>query len=82
MQGVTVSNDFHALSTLVQWVWRSAVRRPSEEGGPLPIHVYIPSRRMRKLFERYLQGHLPDSYRQESVARNPAQKLAVAIVNG
>lgn len=61
-RGVLVSNEFYALSTLVQFIWRSGIRRPEEEGGPLPVRVYIPSQRMRGLFEDYLQGVLPVPY--------------------
>lgn len=41
--GVKVSDDQYALSTMIQWIWRSAIR----DGKP--IHIYIPSRRMREL---------------------------------
>lgn len=40
---VNVDEDAYALSTMVQWIWRSAIR----EGGE--IDIYIPSRRMREL---------------------------------
>lgn len=45
---VKVDEDSWALSELVQWVWRSRIR----EGQS--IFIYIPSRRMRELFIRYL----------------------------
>lgn len=48
--GVTVSNDVFALSCLVQWIWRSAIRNPTPEN----ITVYIPSNRMRELFTKWL----------------------------
>lgn len=41
--GIKVSDDQYALSTMLQWIWRSAIR----DGKP--IHIYIPSRRMREL---------------------------------
>ena len=41
--GVEVDDDMYALSTMVQWVWRSAIRDGKE------IFIYIPSRRMREL---------------------------------
>jgi hypothetical protein len=59
-RGVAVSNEWHALSGMVQWIFRSAIRREQEAGGPLPIHVYIPSQRMRDLFRAYLRGELPE----------------------
>ena len=40
--------DAYALTELIQWVWRSRVRKGE------PITVYIPSLRMRKLFETWL----------------------------
>ena len=40
--------DAYALTELIQWVWRSRVRRGE------PITVYLPSARMRKLFEEWL----------------------------
>ena len=41
-------NDAYALTELIQWVWRSRVRK--EE----PITLYLPSPRMRRLFEEWL----------------------------
>lgn len=43
-RGIGVDEDLYALSTMVQWVWRSAIRDGKE------IYIYIPSRRMRRLF--------------------------------
>lgn len=40
--------DAYALTELIQWVWRSRVRRGE------PIIVYLPSSRMRALFETWL----------------------------
>ncbi|MDA0959203.1 MAG: hypothetical protein O2936_15300, partial [Proteobacteria bacterium] len=44
----TAFNDAYALTELIQWVWRSRVRRGE------PITLYLPSPRMRKLFEEWL----------------------------
>ena len=46
--GVEVKEDDYALSELIQWVFRSAIR----DGKP--ISIYIPSSRMRLLFENWL----------------------------
>lgn len=46
--GVHVDEDAWALSEIIQWVWRSRIR----EGHP--ITIYIPSKRMRALFQCYL----------------------------
>ena len=43
--------DAYALTELIQWVWRSRVRKGE------PITVYIPSLRMRMLFEIWLRGN-------------------------
>jgi len=41
-------NDAYALTELIQWVWRSRVRIGE------PITLYLPSARMRRLFEEWL----------------------------
>ena len=46
--GCQMDEDAYALSILVQWIWRSAIRNGKE------ITVYIPSKRMRKLFTDWL----------------------------
>lgn len=46
--GVSYNEDNYALSSLVQWVWRSAIRNGE------PIKIYIPSKRMRELFIGWL----------------------------
>lgn len=49
-QGIEVDQDVYALSELVQWVFRSAVRDNK------PIQLYIPSRRMRTLLVNWLNS--------------------------
>ena len=44
----TAFADAYALTELIQWVWRSRVRKGE------PITVYLPSTRMRALFEEWL----------------------------
>ena len=41
--GIEVDDDAYALSTMVQWIWRSAIRNGED------INLYIPSKRMRNL---------------------------------
>lgn len=41
--GITVDDDYYALSIMVQWIWRSAIRDGDK------IYLYIPSGRMRSL---------------------------------
>jgi hypothetical protein len=52
-RGVVVDEDLLALSDLLQWIFRSAVR----EGKP--VHIYVPSRRMRDLLKKWLNNELP-----------------------
>lgn len=48
--GVKVDEDMYALSIMIQWIWRSAIR----DGGE--IYIYIPSERMRSLFISWMDG--------------------------
>ncbi len=48
--GVAIDNDGLALSTLLQWIFRSAIRDEK------PINIYIPSSRLRILLNKYLNG--------------------------
>ena len=45
---VTINEDIWALSELIQWMFRSAIRENK------PINIYIPSERMRRLLEDWL----------------------------
>ena len=47
---VVIDEDLFALSELIQWVWRSAIR----DGNS--INIYIPSSRMRNLFIEWLNN--------------------------
>lgn len=47
--GIQFSRDRFALSEMLQWVWRSAIRDGKE------IFLYVPSRRMRTLFTDWLK---------------------------
>ena len=46
--GVDVNEDLYALSTMVQWIWRSAIRDGKD------IYIFIPSSRMRGLLFEWL----------------------------
>ena len=46
--GVTVDNNTFALSQLLQWIWRSAIRNGE------PVDLYLPSSRMRRLLMNWL----------------------------
>ena len=47
-RGFDINIDEHALSDMVQWIWRSAIRNGH------PIWIYIPSSRMRQLLKDWL----------------------------
>lgn len=47
--GESFNNDRYALSIMLQWIWRSAIR----DGKP--ISIYIPSKRMRTLLTDWIQ---------------------------
>lgn len=49
-RGVDVDDDTYALSTMVQWIWRSAIRNGED------VNIYIPSRRMRELLINWMDG--------------------------
>lgn len=50
LNGVTPSDDLFALSIMVQWIWRSAIRDGND------IHLYIPSKRMRTLLTDWMDS--------------------------
>jgi hypothetical protein len=45
-----INQDMYALSVLVQWIFRSAIRNNEE------IWIYLPSRRMRQILQRWLDN--------------------------
>jgi hypothetical protein len=47
--GVQLDDDHYALSTLVQWIWRSAIRNGET------VHLYLPSKRMRTLLTNWIE---------------------------
>lgn len=47
-EGIVVDEDSYALSELIQFIYRSAIRDNK------PITVYIPSKRMRELFKEWI----------------------------
>lgn len=49
MHGLEVDEDAYALSIMVQWIWRSAIRDGKE------VYLYIPSRRMRTLLVDWIE---------------------------
>lgn len=47
-QGVAVDEDKYALSIMIQWIWRSAIRDGHE------IWIYLPSKRMRNILYQWI----------------------------
>ena len=47
--GIQLDSDFFALSEMLQWIWRSAIRDGKE------IAIYVPSKRMRTLLEGWIE---------------------------
>jgi len=47
---VPIDEDGYALSEMLQWIWRSAIREGKE------IWIYIPSSRMRTLLKTWIDG--------------------------
>ena len=52
--GVEVDEDGYALSEMLQFIWRSAIREGKE------INIYIPSRRMRELLQKWIDENSCD----------------------
>ena len=50
-KGVTVDEDGFALSEMLQFIWRSAIRDNKE------INIYIPSSRMRNLLVGWINNN-------------------------
>ncbi len=46
---VKIEEEKYALSEMIQWIWRSAIRNDQ------PIRIYIPSSRMRNLLKNWLE---------------------------
>lgn len=49
MCGIEVDEDMYALSIMVQWIWRSAIRDGDE------VCLYIPSKRMRAILMNWIE---------------------------
>lgn len=49
-RNVRIEEDTYALSELIQWIWRSAIRNNKQ------INIYIPSSRMRNLLIDWLEN--------------------------
>lgn len=59
MHGIDVDEDAYALSIMVQWIWRSAIRDEEE------IYIYIPSKRMRDILKEWMNEMSTKGIRNE-----------------
>lgn len=48
--GIEVDEDIYALSIMVQWIWRSAIRDGNK------VNLYIPSKRMRTILINWIEN--------------------------
>jgi hypothetical protein len=78
-RGIATSEDLYAISTLVQWLWRSRIRQEPRQS----ITIYLPSERMRGLFLEWLWSDSTEAFVKEKmdgarrafeVARKPDAK--------
>ena len=60
-------DDEYALSEMIQWIWRSAIRDGKE------IWVYIPSRRMRELLKKWLLDLSSVDYNEQNQSNRAAE---------
>lgn len=51
-KNIKINQEQFALSELVQWIWRSAIRNNEE------INLYIPSSRMRRIIKQWLDDEI------------------------
>lgn len=51
-KGIVIDEELYALSEMIQWIWRSRIRNYES------INIYIPSVRMRRLLESWLNMNL------------------------
>lgn len=54
--GISLNEQRFALSEMIQWIWRSSIRKSALPVEERKIDIYIPSSRMRKLLEKWLDG--------------------------
>ena len=53
---IRLNENRFALSEMIQWIWRSSIRKHDLPDEQRRIELYIPSRRMRTLMEKWLDG--------------------------
>ena len=79
--GVEWDGNMYALSTLIQWLFRSAIRKGEE------VWLYIPSERMRVLLQTWLENLangndlLPINYKKRRKSRATGNKAGRPVLN-
>ena len=51
-RGINIDEDLYGLSEMIQWIWRSRIRKGES------INIYIPSMRMRNLLNAWMKMNL------------------------
>lgn len=59
-RGININEDLYALSEMIQWIWRSRIRKGDS------VNIYIPSIRMRNLLIDWLEMNLEYQNRKAS----------------
>lgn len=71
--GIKADNENYAISEMVQFIWRSAIRKGQ------PINLYMPSRRMRYLLEKWLNGEKVESISMKDGENYLAEQKAAEV---
>lgn len=56
-RGIDIDEDLYGLSEMIQWIWRSRIRKGEN------INIYIPSMRMRNLLNAWIKMNLEYQHR-------------------
>ena len=56
-RGINIDEDLYGLSEMIQWIWRSRIRKGEN------INIYIPSMRMRNLLNAWMKMNLDYQHR-------------------
>lgn len=59
-RGINIDEDLYGLSEMIQWIWRSRIRKGEN------INIYIPSMRMRNLLIAWMKMNLEYQHRKVS----------------
>lgn len=59
-RGINIDEDLYGLSEMIQWIWRSRIRKGES------INIYIPSIRMRNLLNAWMKMNLEYQHRKVS----------------